>query len=179
MFSLIKFRPFWGYDCVDSQCVRVPANETNRDTVLGLNACFLRCYEFGTLWPRPRNIISWNNTLLNINRNSIQIRHSLHENHTKNWDESMERFNGILDARVGQHDLRDGEHGLTIEIEVESDSLELNLETNEQYELELSPTDGNVLLARISAESYYGARHGLETLSQLIAFDEFTNQLKV
>lgn len=91
----------------------------------------------------------------------------------------MERFNGILDARVGQNELRDGEHGLSIEIEVESESLELSLDTNEQYELELSPTDGNELLARISAVTYYGARHGLETLSQLIAFDEFTNQLKV
>lgn len=91
----------------------------------------------------------------------------------------MDRFNGIIDARVGQNELRDGEHGLSIEIEVEIESLELSLETNEEYELELTEVNGNELLARINAVTYYGARHGLESLSQLIAFDEFTNQLKV
>lgn len=91
----------------------------------------------------------------------------------------MERFNGIIDARVGENQLIDGEFGLSIEIDVEIESLELSLETNERYELELSSTDSNELLARISADTYYGARHGLETLSQLIAYDEFTNQLMV
>lgn len=92
----------------------------------------------------------------------------------------MERFNGILDARVGQ-DRRaaDGEFGLSIEIAVDDQGLELNFDTNERYELSLSPTGSNELLARIIAVNYYGARHGLETLSQLIAYDEFSNQLKV
>lgn len=92
----------------------------------------------------------------------------------------MDRFNQIIDARIGQNQIVDGEFQLSIEIDVDIESLELSLDTNEQYELELAPVAGsNEILARIDATSYYGARHGLETLSQLIAYDEFTNQLKV
>lgn len=122
--------------------------------------------------------MSWSNSLLNLNRNNVELRRAVPEEHSLYWEESMERFNGIIDARVGDNDLVDGDVGLAIEIDVESDSLELSLDTNEQYELELSLTD-NELVARISALTYYGARHGLESLSQLIAFDEFTSQLKV
>lgn len=138
----------------------------------------MKCHQFGTLWPRPRNVVSWNNTLLNLNRTNIRMTRIVPEAHTLYWEQSMERFNGIIDARVGENQLIDGEFGLSIEIDVENESLELSLETNERYELELSSTD-NELLARISADTYYGARHGLETLSQLIAYDEFTNQLMV
>lgn len=123
--------------------------------------------------------MSWNNTLLNLNRTNIQLTRIIPEEHTQYWEQSLDRFNGIIDARVGQNQIVDGEIGLSIEIDVEISSLELSLETNERYELELLSTDSNELIARINAATYYGARHGLETLSQLIAFDEFTNQLKV
>lgn len=123
--------------------------------------------------------MSWNNTLLNLNRTNIQLTRIIPEEHTQYWEQSLDRFNGIIDARVGQNQIVDGEFGLSIEIDVEISSLELSLETNERYELELLSTDSNELIARINAATYYGARHGLETLSQLIAFDEFTNQLKV
>ncbi|XP_037052327.1 chitooligosaccharidolytic beta-N-acetylglucosaminidase-like [Bradysia coprophila] len=177
--SVAQQIPFWGYNCVDSQCVRVQANITDPDTLLGLHACFLSCNEFGTLWPRPRNVVSWSNTLLNLNRTNVQLRRAVPEEHAEFWEQSIDRFIGIIDARVGDEEVVDGEFGLAIEIDVESDSLELSLDTNEQYELELSSNDNDELVARISALTYYGARHGLETLSQLIAFDEFTSQLKI
>lgn len=91
----------------------------------------------------------------------------------------MLRFDGIIDARVGQNTVEEGEYSLSIELNVETDNLDLNLDTDENYQLELSSTDNNELIASISAFCYFGARHGLETLSQLIAYDEFTNQLKV
>lgn len=87
--------------------------------------------------------------------------------------------NSTIDSRRAYTVLEAGEYRLSIEIDVETDSSELNLETNKRYELVLSPTASNELLARISAFSYFGARHGLKTLSQLIAYDEFTNQLKI
>jgi len=47
----------------------------------------------------------------------------------------------------------------------------LNLDTDESYRLELV-LKGKSLEAKITAKSYFGARHGLETLSQLIWWDE-------
>ena len=153
-------------------------NESNIAVALSLNPCFLTCYQYGTLWPRTRNIVSWNATLLSLNRANITFRSVTPEEHTVHWDQSMDRFNRIIDAKIGHNDLYEGTHGLGIEINVEDDSMELNLETSEQYVLELSATN-QTMLARINATTYFGARHGLETLSQLIAFDIFSSQLKV
>jgi len=37
----------------------------------------------------------------------------------------------------------------------------------------------SILRVSISAQTFFGARHGLETLSQLIVFDDATNSLEV
>lgn len=42
-----------------------------------------------------------------------------------------------------------------------------SLDTDESYTLELLPK-GKLLEARITGKSYFGVRHGLETLSQMI-----------
>lgn len=47
----------------------------------------------------------------------------------------------------------------------------LTLDTDESYRLELA-LRGKLLEARITARSYFGVRHGLETLGQLIWWDE-------
>ena len=47
-------------------------------------------------------------------------------------------------------------------------------ETNERYMLAMQMT-GEVCSVKIIGASFYGARHGLETLSQLMAYDEFSN----
>lgn len=50
-------------------------------------------------------------------------------------------------------------------------STSLTLNTDESYELELT-AKGKLLEARITGRNYFGVRHGLETLSQLIWWDE-------
>lgn len=61
----------------------------------------------------------------------------------------------------------------TIEVEVVvlADLAYPTLETDESYSLVLDRSSGNRFLARIEAESYYGARHAIETLSQLISWN--------
>lgn len=178
MIVLFTFRPFWGYNCVDSQCVRVRANESNINTVLSLSPCVLACNEFGTLWPKPTNVTTWNNTLLRIDRKSVSIQKKTPKEFTSYWEESMNRFNRIIDAKIGDTELVDGEYSLSISLYVESDSMDLNLDTDEQYQLRVE-TNGNEIQVLLTSFNYFGARHALETLSQLIAFDEFSGQLKV
>lgn len=52
---------------------------------------------------------------------------------------------------------------------------DLRLETDESYLLTVQRTE-NHLFANITAETYFGARHGLETLSQLMWWDELENE---
>ena len=63
-----------------------------------------------------------------------------------------------------------------VKISVKTKNLHMNLNTDESYDLTVNtrvqgefPRDE--IIVHVSANSYYGARHGLETLSQLITFD--------
>ena len=56
--------------------------------------------------------------------------------------------------------------------------MKLTLATNESYELMVQSNHTNVYVV-ITAESYFGARHGLETLSQLIDYCEERRTLQV
>jgi hexosaminidase len=48
--------------------------------------------------------------------------------------------------------------------------------TNESYSLSITSSTDEVS-ALISADNFFGARHGLETLSQLIVYDDLKNSL--
>jgi len=65
-----------------------------------------------------------------------------------------------------------------VEITVTGQETQLRLETDESYDLAVQ-TIGDTTTATIIAAEYYGARHALETLSQLIAYDELSNSLQV
>lgn len=59
------------------------------------------------------------------------------------------------------------EHEMFVRIKINSASLKLNVETNESYQLSINSSATNVW-AQITSETVYGARHALETLSQLM-----------
>jgi len=65
-----------------------------------------------------------------------------------------------------------------IEVTVTGPETQLRIDTDESYDLVLQ-TVGETTTATIIASTYYGARHALESLSQLIAFDELSNSLQV
>ena len=57
---------------------------------------------------------------------------------------------------------------------------ENGLDVDEGFELEIiPPKKGTIIyIARITSGSYFGARHGLETLGQLISYDDITDSLQ-
>ncbi|CAL4142333.1 unnamed protein product [Meganyctiphanes norvegica] len=67
-------------------------------------------------------------------------------------------------------------HMVNIDITVTSDDSELHLDTDESYDI-VAQTVGDTTTVTILANTYYGARHALESLSQLMAYDEMNNSL--
>ena len=61
------------------------------------------------------------------------------------------------------------------------DASVLDLNTDESYELNIIPPETGTIIyvVEIKANSYYGARHGVETLNQLITYDELTDSLQL
>lgn len=113
-----------------------------------------------------------------MNRTNVIIRKITPKDFTSYWEQSVDRFHRILDAKIGDSQLDVGEYSLVISLYVESNYMELNLDTDEQYQLQIETVD-NEIQVLLRSFNYFGVRHALETLSQLIAYDEFSNQLKV
>ena len=59
------------------------------------------------------------------------------------------------------------EKEMFVRIKINSGSLKLNSETNESYQLNITSSSTRIMV-QISTESVFGARHALETLSQLM-----------
>jgi hexosaminidase len=59
---------------------------------------------------------------------------------------------------------------VSMRIETAEDHLSLN--TNESYTLAMNTSDSGVVEVKINAKTYYGARHALETLGQVINYED-------
>lgn len=55
----------------------------------------------------------------------------------------------------------------------------ITLDTNETYNLKINTSSAGVVQVFIQAPTYFGVRHGLQTLTQLIVYDNLSDQLKI
>lgn len=53
------------------------------------------------------------------------------------------------------------------------------MDNEESYALEIKETGDGRINATINADNYFGARHGLETLGQLIIYDDIREEIQV
>ena len=67
---------------------------------------------------------------------------------------------------------------IPVQVVVDDPEERLTLETSEGYRIDIE-TQGNVVTAEVRGDTFFGARHGLETLSQLIAYDEQRDTVQI
>lgn len=135
----------------------------------------------GTIWPKPTGTVQLKNFIARINIGAVRLNVLKPSKANQEfWTANEERFLSQVKRKVPQSVKLDNQGiGLVVDIEVtRPDDLSLSLETNEAYVLSANEVDGNVLV-KINAETVFGARHGLETLSQLVIFDDIRNELQV
>ena len=65
-----------------------------------------------------------------------------------------------------------------VSIEVKSETLTLDFQTDESYKMYLKSNSKEPKVF-IQAVTVFGARHALETLSQLITYDDLLNQFRI
>ncbi|XP_067643595.1 chitooligosaccharidolytic beta-N-acetylglucosaminidase-like isoform X2 [Eurosta solidaginis] len=177
------YKAVYGYECQQSICNKVELTEETIKTAISLPVCRMLCGEtkVGTVWPQPTRGIIYENDLLNVDIRNISWKFP--DQFTKQllfWRASKGRFLKQLEnANDDINSINNGESKLEIVIKINRGTNEvprLTLDTDESYKLSISytPTDGAI--AKISSNTYFGARHGLETLSQLIIYDEIRSQ---
>lgn len=105
-------------------------------------------------------------------------------NGTKNndifWKSNEQRFREQLLAKIPSYAKVDYHEGsrLLIMINVQTDDISLNQQTKEHYHIEAYENTG-VIIAKIRAETIFGARHALETISQLVVFDDIREEIQI
>lgn len=96
---------------------------------------------------------------------------------TEFWTVNHERFIRQITAKiVGNVELTVGA-SVDIVINVLSENVQLRVDTDETYSVRIVRGSNQNLVATIEAETIFGARHGLESLAQMVVYDDVQRRL--
>ncbi|KAB0796077.1 hypothetical protein PPYR_10138 [Photinus pyralis] len=133
-----------------------------------LAVCRLTCGKLGALWPKPK-YASITPHLQPFHPNAIRFQISNAPEKTREFLlDNVKIFRENVLAECGPDCAAIGDTDVLVFLSANSSSLSQNWHTNESYHLEIR-TKGTQLVVEILAATVFGVRHGLETLSQLIA----------
>ncbi|NP_001092297.1 beta-N-acetylglucosaminidase NAG3 precursor [Tribolium castaneum] len=159
------------WKCENQKCVKYLVE----DEETSLATCNMLCSE-PAIWPKPVHIKLTNRESSIIDKTKISFNFSqgpvkiMLQNATDLFIKSLESLKPGNQSTPGIK--------LSINIILsDPNTNKLKLNTNESYELTVLKSDS--LAVRLSAANFFGARHGLETLNQLIWFDEVVNELRI
>lgn len=183
--------PAWSYECRHNVCVKVPVPEqtdaTDASSLVSLAVCRLLCPVVpGTVWPKVRGSINLHKgQLAAINPDEIRLGAAPVLHHPDFWPQNRERFVRQLRNKVPNGGLASigagGAQSVRIQVMV-TEGAECQIwrpQLDESYRLEATEVqdEGGAIRVLINATTIFGARHGLETLSQLVVFDDIRRQL--
>lgn len=173
-------KPQWTWICSNEKCERTTAKE-NVDLV-SLPTCNALCSS-AVIWPNPTGQLKLSNTVLPLNFNfTLEISTSPSKEVSEHLQKAFSLFEQDLSKYKKvqkQPDSMYAVYSLLISVSVKGDKdPRLRLNTDESYEIYVAPSKrGDVIEVTVSAKSFCGARHGFETLSQLIWFDPYNDSL--
>ncbi|RVE42263.1 hypothetical protein evm_013093 [Chilo suppressalis] len=176
--------PQWTWICRNDRCERLQASETS--TLQSLQTCNMLCAST-QLWPQPTGPVSLATAatpvksgsffLKVISSPSIEVTQHLNDAFAL-MREDMKSLEKSVNSEIRRSDI-----GIPRSVHVRvaingTGDPRMRLNTDESYKLTLRPV-GNSLTVDITARSFCGARHGFETLSQLVWLDPYANSLLI
>lgn len=176
----------WGWQCESGRCVK--KYSTVDSGLVTLNTCKLTCGRAGALWPLPTTSSVGDEVALFLPDN-ISFQPTCQSEVCNLLEEAFAIFKDNLqryhpgysngDAPwLGPWNATTEAHLLYVDVTVTGVNSSLTLETDESYELSVT-TSGDVTTAVIIGSTFFGARHALETLSQLVEYHETADALMV
>ncbi|XP_058804610.1 probable beta-hexosaminidase fdl isoform X2 [Phymastichus coffea] len=167
------FQSPWSWACVSGRCER----RAVRSSRISLATCTAMCGGSGRLlWPRPTGLVDlgpdnlifhWQQLeLITVNTASQDVKDML--------EQAKEVFLGHIRnlIKTPNSKTRSSVDSLIIYLSAgDARDARLHVDTEESYRLQVLTIEKR-LEVRITGKSYYGVRHGLETLSQMIWWDE-------
>ena len=165
----------WTCDQTDKLCVRERLSQDDTPAI-SQEVCSLTCPPESVLWPLPMNyILGTSVTAFNLNLVSVTI-----PNISPETQERLEAAVIRQRSMLGSKGAEDGKSltSLAISISGQLDMEAPSLEMDEGYSLDVNTEDG-VVQVEITAATYYGARHAIETLFQLTEWDPATSSFVI
>ena len=89
---------------------------------------------------------------------------------------SLKKQNERVSFKFFAADFSENGQKIKVVLKIASNKTRITMDTDESYSLEIKDLGKAV---EIKAQTYFGARHGLETLSQLISYDELRQKLQM
>jgi hexosaminidase len=116
--------------------------------------------------------------ILKIDPRSINFKESDEKKNLNVWKIAKNRFIEMQNLKVTEKSPVDqGGYTLNIQTSFTDYSTVLDYETDERYDISCLITSSKDIVVKIESTNFFGARHALETLSQLIVNDELNFQL--
>ncbi|XP_043650719.1 chitooligosaccharidolytic beta-N-acetylglucosaminidase isoform X1 [Drosophila teissieri] len=173
----------YGYECRSGFCQKVELSEENYAKAISLPVCRLFCgSSIGTLWPKPTGTVRLDTLMRQVDISFIDFNVNGTARQQKLWRAAEDRFMDMLNAQIPDRKvLARGGYRLSVNINTpdEPTPARLTLETDESYALDIDTDASGHVLANITAANFFGARHGLETLAQLIVYDDIRREVQV
>lgn len=162
----------WRYVCNKDVCER--KKYTGNQDEYSFATCSMVCGK-PKLWPYPTKKFTYGRSPVKFFREQIYATTTAVPKVSLMMEEAYDVFyeNVARQMQPTREYMQKGDIvAFTMNTMITSDETELHLDTNESYSLDVLEVEGSVVVTVI-AETYFGARHALETLSQLIWWDEF------
>ena len=176
---------------VEAKCVKTPVSAAA--TVQSLAACKLTCASGGVVWPAPTGPLALGPQLIHFLPQRLQVVAVIAPSQEVSdmVNQFVDVFREYLYMLSPEYEggyknpftetpfLSLGE--VQVHIKVEEEDLSLTTDTDESYKVTVEESSaeeaGQSVLVTITAATYYGARHALETLSQMIGYDDLSDTL--
>ncbi|KAJ8684485.1 hypothetical protein QAD02_020277 [Eretmocerus hayati] len=169
----------WHYQCDGGLCKKIQITQ-NTTAPLALDVCQLFCGT-GALWPQPTGHMSLGNHVAKLDPDDITLSGIDQRSHVGQLlQENVERLRSNIKSLSRSTPTTKG-YGLTINVipDFDVNNAKLTLNTKESYTLKIHKGESGRIIVDLSGPSYFGIRHGLETLSQLIVYDDLRGDLKI
>lgn len=163
----------WTWVCTASRCER--REKTKEQAATSLETCNMLCGST-QLWPQPTGPVQLGSHYITFFPHQIRFETSAQGPERNLLEKAYAIFraniNYLINEEIEPGSYRSDINEFIVKIIVSlHNHTMLRLNTDESYNLTVRPSEKD-LIATIRAKTFYGARHGLETLSQLIWSDD-------
>ncbi|CAG9572634.1 unnamed protein product [Danaus chrysippus] len=175
--------PEWAWQCRKNFCHKVFRPSTFVGHYTSFSRCTLLCMG-PQLWPYPIGYTHFSKTIVSVSTKNLEYKfqsvpsdsvHLYLAEAFKLFIKDLARLEKLQNKPTNLS--KDTVKKMVILIDVESDTdPRLRINTDEGYMLKIE-TKNNQVIIKVSGLSFCGARHGFETLSQLILLDQSTGYL--